>query len=375
MIDLDELRDGQIRFHHLGQTDSVYTFYYDETNNVRKLYVDEDGFNVASPKIFILGGIAHEGKVRAIDISTLRQAMNIQKNVCELKLAHVAKGEFVELLKSEKLAIFLRWIRDDGFIIHYHELDPLYWSVVDIVDSILAKSDHAMLLHYHALLKSDLTAVFRNNLRATAALFHQYGYPGLSAENRIPFLRDLLEFLECSESCLPEFNYFMLKGVLQMGRSLDELAFIEGNPRNLLIENFSAFYLNRIALFRRSDHILDTENSVQEAFKRSPLMCGDKPATNYRFADSKDEAGIQLADVLVGVLGKLHSYLTEASREEVAQARDGLSGTCLENVSLLRDLISSSHDTNVAFLHHVASVHDTDKLDLFLQFSDGRYAG
>lgn len=123
----------------------------------------------------------------------------------------------------------------------------------------------------HALLKSDLTAVFRNSLRATAALFHQYGYPGLSGENRIPFLSDLLEFLECSESSLPEFNYFMLNGVLQMGLPLNELAFIEGNPQNLLIENFGTFYLNRIALFRRSDHILDTENSVQETFTRSPL--------------------------------------------------------------------------------------------------------
>lgn len=374
MINLDTLRGGQIRLHHLGQTDSVYTFYYDETNNVRKLYVDEDGFNVALPKIFVLGGIAHEGVVRAIDISSLRQAMKVQKNVRELKLVYVAKGEFVDLLKSEKLMIFLRWIRDNGFVIHYQELDPLYWSVVDIVDSILAKSDHPMLLHYHALLKSDLTAVFRNSLRATAALFHQYGYPGLSAEKRIPFLRELLELLECSESCLPEFNYFMLKGVLQMGLSLNELAFIEGNPQNLLIESFSSFYLNRIALFRCSDHILDTENSVQETFKRSPLMREGKPATNFRFTDSKDEAGVQLSDVLVGVLGKLHSFLTEASREEVAQARDGLCGTCLENVNLLRDLISSSHDINVAFLHHVASVHDIDKLDLFLRFQDGHYA-
>lgn len=129
MINLDTLRDGQIRVHHLGQTDSAYTFYYDETNNVRKLYVDEDGFNVALPKIFVLGGIAHEGVVRAIDISSLRQAMKVQKNVRELKLAYVAKGEFVDLLKSEKLTIFLRWIRDNGFVIHYHEFDPLYWSV------------------------------------------------------------------------------------------------------------------------------------------------------------------------------------------------------------------------------------------------------
>ena len=46
----------------------------------------------------------------------------------------------------------------------------------------------------------------------------------------------------------------------------------------------------------------------------------------------------------------------------------------LTNVELLRDLIDASHETNVAFLNHVASQHDIDKLDLFLRFRDGVYA-
>lgn len=34
MIDLDQLRDEQIRLHHLDKADAEYTFYHDETNNV-----------------------------------------------------------------------------------------------------------------------------------------------------------------------------------------------------------------------------------------------------------------------------------------------------------------------------------------------------
>jgi hypothetical protein len=62
--DIDELRDTQIRLHGLTKADCVYTFYYDETNNIRKLHVGAKGFNVGTLKVFVLGGIVHEGSPR-----------------------------------------------------------------------------------------------------------------------------------------------------------------------------------------------------------------------------------------------------------------------------------------------------------------------
>jgi hypothetical protein len=92
-----------------------------------------------------------------------------------------------------------------------------------------------------------------------------------------------------------------------------------------------------------------------------------------RFADSHVETGIQLADIVVGVLGKIYTYFTETPPDEVALARTRLAGTSLQNAELLRDLISTSDDANVAFLHHVASSYDIQKLDIFLRFRDGAY--
>lgn len=109
-----------------------------KANNILKLHVAAQGLNVAALKVFILGGVVHEGAPRPIDIQPLRAAMRIQKTAPEVKLEHVAKGDFLELLRSAKLTTFLRWITDSGLMIHYHELDPLYWSIVDIVDSILS---------------------------------------------------------------------------------------------------------------------------------------------------------------------------------------------------------------------------------------------
>lgn len=374
LVDIDEFREPQIRMYGLTKADKSYTFYHDETNNIRKLHVAAQGLNVAELRIFVLGGVVHEGAPHPIDIEPLRTAMRIQKTACEIKLEHVAKGDFLELLRSTKLTTFLRWISDNGLMLHYHDLDPLYWSTVDIVDSIVSKLRNPALLQYHALLKSDLAAVLRSNLPATISLFYRYGYPGLAPENRKPFLNELIALLEHYSAVLPAPNASVLKNVLKAGRGLDSLDFIEGYPPNMLIDDFSTFYRGRIAVFKHSTHVLDMEKSIQDRFLQTPLTSGGKPVTHYRFSDSKTEPGIQLADIVVGVLGKMHTYFTESPPDEVATDRASLTGTSLQNVELLRDLLSASHDANIAFLNHVSSMHDLDKLDLFLRFQDGAYA-
>ena len=47
MIDIDEIRDPQIQMFGLTGADTVYTFYHDETNNIRKLHIDDQGLNVS----------------------------------------------------------------------------------------------------------------------------------------------------------------------------------------------------------------------------------------------------------------------------------------------------------------------------------------
>ena len=253
-------------------------------------------------------------------------------------------------------------------------MDPFYWSIVDIIDSILAGLGEHALYPCHAILKGDLVAILRNDLRATVDLFYRYHYPGLAPGNRKPFLNDLIALTEDNRAILPHFNAMMLKGVLQAGRGLDSLVFIEGETPNLLIDSFSGFYLNRLAVFKYSNHVLDMEESVRDRFLEIPLASGGKPVTHYRFADSKAEPGIQIADVIVGVLGKMHSYLIETPREEIAAARASLTGTSLQNAKLLRDLIDVSDAANIAFFHHITSAHDLEELDLFLRFRHGSYA-
>ncbi len=375
MIDIDEIRDPQIQMFGLTGADTVYTFYHDETNNIRKLHIDERGLNVPELKTFVLGGVVHMGAARPMDLALLRQTMRIQPSANEIKLEYVAKGEFLDILKSSKLTTFLQWIADNDLMVHYHELDPLYWSIVDVIDSILPELRNPMLTHYHSLLKSDLTEIVRYELPFVIDLFRRFDYPDLAPKNREPFLNEMISLVERNAGILNgAMNAQMLKGVLQAGRDLGELVFIEGFFARKLIEDFSTFYRNRVAVFKNAEHVMDMEPEIRDAFEEEQLSCKGERFINYRFADSQSEAGIQVSDVIVGVLGKMHTYLSKTSAQNVENDRVALSGSALKNAELLCDLIDASNAANQAFLHHVASLHDIDKLDRFLRFSDGKYA-
>lgn len=373
MIDIDILRDQQKLAHGLSKIDIAYTFYHDETNNIKKLRVNDTGFNIAEPAVFILGGVVHEGSARPLDIEPLRKAMRVQQSADEIKLKHVAKGDFLSLLNSDKLTTFLEWVLDSDLVVHYHALDPLYWSLVDIVDSILYGVGEPSLFPMHAQLKADLTTLIRAATPETASLLFHYKYPDVSPEEQCLFLNELLGILEKNNNVLPEFNANMLKGLLQAGRNLHSLTFIEGFTPHVLIETFNTFYVNRISLFKYSNHIVDMEDTIRDEIDAIELVSNGKAVINYRFADSESEFGIQVSDIVVGLLGKMHTYFSQTPRDVVANDRNALQNTSLRNAEILRDLIDASHAENIAFLHHVSSASDIDKMNLFLRNRGSSY--
>jgi len=90
-IDVNEQRDPAIELYGLSVTDEARTFYYDETNNHRLVYLTDDGFNVPDPRFFVLGGVAHPGFKKAIDLNQLRRSMGIQPTTPEIKFDMVAR--------------------------------------------------------------------------------------------------------------------------------------------------------------------------------------------------------------------------------------------------------------------------------------------
>lgn len=367
MIDVNELRDPIIAMYRLPGIDEVFTFYYDETNNVRKLHLTAGGMNIRRPDCFVLGGIVHAGAPRAINLGSLRAALRFQPNVKEIKLRLLGNGDLLELLDSAKVECFLRWLSDEGFLVHYQVTDLLYWSIVDIVDAILSEADAPQLVAVHMMLKDSLYTLLRDDVDGTAELLGRYSYPDVGHERRGAFVAELLDLLDYRENMLPHFQFYMLKGLLQIARGLPSLPYLEDESPNILIDGFGTFFLNRLCLFKNASHILDDEQQI-ETYLRSIELTDDGAALeHFRFADSKSEQGIQLSDPIAGLLGKLFTYLNQTTADEIADDLARMGDRQRSSLALLARLLDRSTDVCPAFAQYVISDEDRRRASFMLE--------
>lgn len=363
-IDVNASRDFDMRINGLTGLDDVFTFYYDETNNTRTLYIGADGFNVPKVKCFVLGGVAHSGAKRDLHFEELRQALRLQPTVKELKLEHVAKGDFLAVIDKPKMTTFLQWLSENGLLVHYFALDPLYWALVDIVDSILA--DAPWLYPAHFQLKSHLYSLLRQDMDATLDFLRRYDFPDVGRARRTQFMHELLDWLEACEDMFPHFEYQMLKGVLQMGAKMDALPFLEDEKPKVLVGQFSTFYIKRFSMFKNAQHIADMEPHIRDLIEPLTFLDEGRPIRNFSFVTSHDEVGVQVSDVVVSVLGKLFSYLNETPREELQALIESLTPVQRHNLGLLNGLLDRSLAENEAMAHFVVSAEDRYRASILL---------
>ncbi len=361
MVDINEIRRQTIALHGLTKADEVYTIYYDETNNIRRLHIRDSGLNVKNPKCFVVGGIAHSGPARNLKIEELYLALNLQNTIKELKLKHVATGDFLNLLRSKKMGIFLQWVLDQKLLIHYSALDPLYWSTVDVIDSILAEYGDSTLFQHGLALKNDLYTILRDDQDIAIDIFQRYSYPNVGRERRSAFITELQNLLIGQRELLPRFNFMMLKGILEIAEKLDALPFLEGETSNLLIDGFAPFFMGRIYILKNSQHVFDIEKTVETYIKNSDMLDGDIPLNNFSFADSVDEPGVQISDVVTGLLGKFFTFLSDSNIPEQAN----LNSQQQQNLKLLRELLCGSLEENAIFVHSILPLKDIQKLENF----------
>lgn len=366
MIDVNKIRDREIVLHDLVNANTAYTIYHDETNNIRRLHVRSDGLNVREPQCFVLGGVAHRGASRPLPIDDLRAALRIQKSAAEIKLKHVATGEFIDLLNAPRLETFLDWLVEQGLFVHYSVLDPLYWSIVDVVDSILTAYREPKLFALNMELKNGLYTILRYDYDGTVDLFQRFTYPDVGRKRRAAFVAELLELLEHRQSLLAHFSYIMLKGALEIAQRIDSLPYLEDEEPNVLIYSFAPFYIQRICLFKNSQLILDVEDVVKEHLAGTRFFDGDRELKHFRFALSHGETGIQVADVVTGLLGKFFSFVCATDAEELVVIRRGLGARQKRTLGMLSGLLDRSIAENAAFAHFVLSLEDQEKAGFFL---------
>ena len=134
-FETEKIRDATILGAPHVNFDAACHFYYDETNNFGKVYITQEEFNVSIESNFVLGGIIDNEEL--IEFEEFRKSLKLQANVNELKFKNIATGSFTDCLKSWKLKMYLEFITDSEFDVHFSSLNILYFGIVDIVDSAI----------------------------------------------------------------------------------------------------------------------------------------------------------------------------------------------------------------------------------------------
>lgn len=363
-FEISELRQFTKMLAPMADFETPFTFYYDETNNIKKFNVRENDFNYTFTANFVLGGLVHVGE--APNIQPLIDSFKQQKTAKEVKFKHIANGDFLDCLKSEKLKFFLQFIKESNLYVHYSSLNILYWSIVDIVDSAIMGSESAQQLgpQFANHLKNDLYKLSRLEIDSVIQLFYKFEYPNIKKESVLPFIEELTSLFDgYIETAEYHFGLESLRQILKEAKKKGFLPFIMDEEDYILLNDLSQFYLRPIYLFKNSCHIFDNEDSISETLADYKILDNNQEIKNYTFVDSQDDLLVQLSDVFVGIMGKLTNYMNTSSREKIVTELASLSDIQKTNISLLINVIDKSHNTNIGFIHNTDSFEEMSKMD------------
>ena len=350
-----------------------YVFYYDESNNCRKFWVDDSKqqFNTDYTADFVLAGLVKkDGDTVHASLETFRKPLKLQGNVEEIKFKKLyAKGDFLQCVKEKRLFETLSWIDKSPFYIHYTNVNNLFYTLVEIFDSIVKPDEISEFGYNYFKMKSVFYNMFKGKADELQILMFKYKYPNIQRENVETFCNELL-FLLGSRREMKEEEKF-LAGMLARASKSDELVFLHDNDDYIMQENYAEFYADPIRKYQKSTHIFDEETTVQDIVKRQ-IAQGENMADNFKFVKSETDIFVQLSDVVAGILGKLFKYINSISVNQRRKDIEGLSKLQIDNILLIDKLRMEANLENPGFLHSVAPLDEVRILDRFFEMVKSR---
>ena len=339
--------------------DMYLMLYYDETNNIKKFKLNEEKhkFNVPADTIFVLGGIEGEGTIKIEDLKSL---FNLQDSVQEVKSHHIYNGEFADCLKSERLEIFLDLLIENNWHIHFNSLNVLYWSIVDILDSIdgfasqIPTKIFMLKALFYRVMKSDLSGFFDLVLR--------YRYPNINSQDITAFMNDLIfmckSYNDPSGEDLIEW--------LEIGSHQKGLVFVQDEEELVMLKELTHIYRSEISTWIHSRLIMDNEIDVIYDFKKNPVSIDGEVLNNYFFVDSKTDTMVQLSDVAVGIVSRYLYFIDQHGTESETIISESFNENQLRVFKKLNTILKKSRDFNSLFFNQQTSLEYHDLLNVLV---------
>lgn len=366
-LDSNLFRDDAIAALWGVNLDEELHFYYDESNNCRKFWIDADkgDFNHNPEADFVLAGIACEENFQ-IPFAELVERFKLQKSVTELKSKSLFKGKnFLECMGTRYTTALFKVIVDYDMYVHYKHINNFFYTIVEIMDSITDPNEIAEFGFDYFQLKSTLYNMLVPNIDSVKDIMVKYHYPSIKTEEIAGFCNALVSTMGIRYNQKPDEKF--LSGMLKRAASSKELLFIQDEEEYLLQEDYSLFYAEPIMKFTKSHHHFDEELSIQEKIV-DMINKYSTGLSNYEFIDSKDNTMVQISDLVAGIFGRFFPFINTTPSSDFRRIISELSDTQIDNCYMLNVLMSKSDERNKGLLHSITAIGILKKSSLFFEY-------
>ena len=188
-------------------------------------------------------------------------------------------------MESSRLTAFLQWLPGSGLFIHYSALNNLFYSLVDIVDSLWG--DFPQCIAYVWNIKNALYDFTVEHCSEIIDLLFRYDYPNITQCEQ--FCSELCNLISCyndDNEFDPGFYLELLRQMLKAAGKKGELVFVQNNEPYILVKEYYLLYLERCEIFSQSKHFFDEELTVQKQLRNIQLYENGKPLNNFSFEKS-----------------------------------------------------------------------------------------
>ncbi|KON10968.1 hypothetical protein FDF50_12040 [Clostridium botulinum] len=369
-IDINELRELEAMHHQFRLPNEKMTFYYDETANVRKFSLTEEGINDlnAVNRDFILGGVAFDGDACPANIDELYRRLRLQPTVRELKYDKLVNGhkDFWKGLNRNTLSEFLDWLCNSGLYIHYITLNNLYYSIVDIVDSLWdVQPQFCFSGEWEFSLKSVLYKFAFENQDDFYAVLKTYEYPDIKEDKIKDFCRELINLIE-ENGDFDDFFLECFRQMLKVNSKKEKMLFLQDNEKDVLVQEYFLLRIGRCYMFKNSFHYFDEEDEAELKMKEIKMLDGDKELLNYAFVDSKKDRLIQISDALIGLLGKFFEFIDNIKENEFLDLLMDATDKQKKNLKIIAELIDKAEKKHITLIYNVNDINLTRRRGKFL---------
>ena len=320
------------------------SLYYDETGNDNVVRIVNGKLNLDDPnQVFVLGGLSADD---AISLAELKDRLGRDTDG-EVKSGRFLGDSFVGMLERENFSKLMDLIETEKWHFHLFVAQPLYYGLVDIVDSI---ENHAGDFE----LKQALFDVVRADLVKAVRVLDKFEYPDIKSDRMHQFLDALIDLtndVQANKGVRDDRKRLIV--ALQSGKLQGELPFIQEEAKRILVGDYFPFYHSRLMTFPRSRFAFDGRDDL---FRHKEQVCFayEGSEIDWRVADSKKEPMIQLCDYIVNVVRRF-IYFADRNEKLVRKDIRGLTQEGRDRLRKFKDIWVRSERYNPLLTDYVVS--------------------